>query len=452
MANPATTYAEYFGTAANPYEPRKAQYNGFAPQPTLQPQGILQSLESASYPSALIAATTDNTPILYLAPFSAATLPGVAPPVNKTAFLGDFSQAGNPPALVTVIPGFFHLSGNVSVAEVGDVGAAWTALPVGDDFLPPPAAGANTDLVQTRNSMPIPHGYTQAVITANSSGSLTWRWLWDQVGAAIVGDPQQLVDYQPFVDYLQVSSTQRAPAAAGGQVRLPATATNVVPVITMPVIQDQAMAHARTYLPGLQQPTGQGPLLNQIAQGLVTNTAAIANAQQDRPPTMAHKCPTLLARVQRLCEVPTTADETELGPYWLEHPGTPSGRWMGAINSTILQTCMMIAENGGPLLSPPIMTATMVADVGEGNFFAQNLDDVNSGLSPLRIRPANSNNADNLTAQNRMHTLMVSGTGVSQASTVQMMVTNQEIEVPAEPFIFTSILQGYYLLMLTVCG
>jgi hypothetical protein len=87
------------------------------------------------------------------------------------------------------------------------------------------------------------------------------------------------------------------------------------------------------------------------------------------------------------------------------------------------------------------MTATLVADVGEGNFFAQNIDDVCSGLSPLRIRPSNSVDADGLTAQNQMHTLMVTGTDVSQASTVQMMVMNQEIEVPTDAFIFTSILQ-----------
>jgi hypothetical protein len=98
------------------------------------------------------------------------------------------------------------------------------------------------------------------------------------------------------------------------------------------------------------------------------------------------------------------------------------------------------------------MTATLVADVGEGNFFAQNIDDVCSGLSPLHIHPSNSVDADSLTAQNQMHTLMVSGTSVSQASTVQMMVMNQEIEVPTDAFIFTSILQGCYLFMLTVCG
>lgn len=452
MANPATTFAEFYGAAVNPYGTAAAQYNGFTPEPALQPQGILQSLESASYPSALIASSSDNTPILYLAPFSAATLPGVAPPVNKTAYLGDFSLAGNPPALVTVTPSYFHLSGNTSVLVVGDTGAAWAALPAGDLVLPPPPAGANTELVQTRNSMPVPHEYTQAVITANSAGLLTWRWLWEHVGTVVLGDAQKLVDYAPFVDFLRVSSTERAPVAAGGQNRLPATAANIVPAITTPTMQDQAMAHARTYLPGLQPPTGQGPLLNQIAQGLLNNTNAIANAQQPRPPTMASKCPTLLARVRLLCEVPTTAAETELGPYWQEHPGTPAGRWMGALNSTILQTRTAVAQHGGGLLSQPIMTATLAADIGEGNFFAQNLDDVTSGLSILRIRPGNSVDRETLQDQNRMHNLMITGTGVSQASTVQMMVSNQAIEVPTDPFVLVSILQGYYLLMVSVCG
>jgi hypothetical protein len=67
MANPATTFEEFFGAVANPYVPREVQYYGFTPQPALQPQGILQSLELASYPSVLITATTNNTPILYLA-------------------------------------------------------------------------------------------------------------------------------------------------------------------------------------------------------------------------------------------------------------------------------------------------------------------------------------------------------------------------------------------------
>jgi hypothetical protein len=91
---------------------------------------------------------------------------------------------------------------------VEDVAAVWNAAPVDDTVLPPPGAGVNTDYVQTRNSMPVPHEYTQAVINLNSNGSISWHRLWDVVGAPIVADPVQLKNYQPFIDYLPVSSMQ----------------------------------------------------------------------------------------------------------------------------------------------------------------------------------------------------------------------------------------------------
>jgi hypothetical protein len=72
-----------------------------------------------------------------------------------------------------VTTSYFHVSGNVSTVVVGDVGAAWMALLAGDDFLPPPVAGANTELTQTCNSMRNPQEYTQPVIAANLAGLLT---------------------------------------------------------------------------------------------------------------------------------------------------------------------------------------------------------------------------------------------------------------------------------------
>ena len=454
MANMATTFSELFAVLQNPFVPPNAQYTGFEAQPAVQPQAILQSLESIQHPSALLAARMDGTPALYLAPFTAATLPGVAPPANKTAFYGDFSQAGNPPALLDVRAAFFHLTAAVSVLPVGDVAAAWTAAPEGDVLLAPPAAGVNAEQVITRNSMPVPHPYTQAVIDLNSSGDISWERLWDVVGVPVSSDPALLGDYQAFVDYLRVSSTQRPAAAVGGNVRDPATALNIVARNTTPALQDQAVAYARNFLPGLQQPTNLNAQMNQIAQNQALQTAALTNAQQqqDRPPTMARKSPALLGRVRLLCEVPENAPETDLAPFWQEFPGTSAGRWSGALSSVILSQRTEVASNNGPLLTAPILTTTLVTDVGEGNFFAENIDDVGSGLSILRIRPGNSTDALALTAQNRMHSLMVTGTGVAQASTVQMMVTNQEIEIPSNPFIFIAILQGYQLFVTSICG
>jgi hypothetical protein len=452
MANTATTFSDYFDGLPNPFVPPAAQYGGFAAVPAIQPQGILASLESTQYPSVLVASRTDDAPALYLAPFAAATLPGVAPPANKYAFYGDFSQAGNPPALLSITANFFHLSPNVTVLAAADVVAAWAAAPIGTHLLPPPDAGDVTEQVQTRNSMPVPHEYTRAVIVAHANGNLTWEWLWANVGVPILGDAQQSADYLPFTDHLRVAMTQRAPAAAGGAIRAPATVLEFTATHTTPALQDQAMAKAREFLPGLRQPVGVGAQLNLIAQQQLAQGMVLANAQQDRPATMARKAPALLGQVHLLCEVPVGADESELAPFWLQYPGVPTGRWMGSLKAVILRLRSAISAEGGPLLTAPILTAAFVTDIGEGNFFAEDMDDVTGGLSVFRTRPANSANADGLQAQNRMYSLLVSGTGVAQASTVQMLVTNKEIEIPTDPFIFAATLEGYYLIMRAVAG
>jgi hypothetical protein len=47
---------------------------------------------------------------------------------------------------------------------------------------------------------------------------------------------------------------------------------------------------------------------------------------------------------------------------------------------------------------------------------------------------------------------LVTSTGVAQTSTVQLLVTNKEIEIPTNPFIFAAIIEGYYLLLMAVAG
>jgi hypothetical protein len=400
-----------------------------------------------------LAAKINGTPALYLAPFGAATLPGVALPATKFAFLGDFSQSGNPPALATITANFFHLSGNATVLEVGDIAAAWVGVAVGAQLLAPPVAGANTEQVQTRNSMPVPHAYTNAVLHAYANGILTWEWFWTNVGAPIIVDPTQAADLEPFTNYLRVSSTQRPPAAAGGADRAPATQRDLAAVATTPAIQDQAMAKAREFLPGLRQPVGIGAQLNLFTQQNQAQTDTLVNAQQEHPVMMARKAPALLVQVQKMCKVPLNADESELGSFWQQYPFTPAGCWMGALKSVTLSARLAIAtEGGGRVLTSPIYTPAFVTDVGEGNFFAKDIDDITSGLSIFRTCPANSVSAESLTTQNRMHTILVTGTGVAQTSMIQMLATDDEIEMPTEPFIFIGIIEAYYLTLLVVCG
>jgi len=303
MANNATTFSGYFQGLANPFVPAGTQYNGFTVIQANNPLGILASLESTQYPVVMIASRNDGVPVLYLAAFVPATLPGVAPPINKYAFYGDFSEAGNPPALTQVTPEFFHQTGDVTVLVAADIAAAWAAVPAGTNYLPVPGANANTKAIRTRCSTAVPHGMARAAIIAFSQGALTWNWAWANLATPLLQDPQLAADYAPFIDYLRVASTMRpaAPAApAGAPDREPATGWDVTAAVTTPAVQDQAMSKAREFLSGLCQPIGVGAQLNLIAQQQATQNAALlaAQQQQDRPPTMARKAPTLLMHVR----------------------------------------------------------------------------------------------------------------------------------------------------------
>ena len=81
-------------------------------------------------------------------------------------------------------------------------------------------------------------------------------------------------------------------------------------------------------------------------------------------------------------------------------------------------------------------------DIGAGNFFAEDLDNIASGLRIFCTCPANSVNAANLNEQVRSHPILMSGTGVANMTMVQMLDLNWDIEMPSNPFLFMGIIEA----------
>ena len=142
-----------------------------------------------------------------------------------------------------------------------DLDGAWAILPAGEELLPVPGAVVNTEQRRTRMVMPVPHQYAAIILEAYTNGSLTWRWMHEHVAPPILANPAQMVAYEPLVDYITISST-KGPGVGGGPERSPQTEAQLAGVITMPVIQDLAMAVACSFLPGLQEPASIGAQLN----------------------------------------------------------------------------------------------------------------------------------------------------------------------------------------------
>jgi hypothetical protein len=445
MANPLTSFRELYAATPNPYAAPGDLYNTFQAVVGNVPATILATTESTAYPLALLCASEELKPLIILAPFSMrAVLPGAAVPQHKYGFCGDFSTGGAMPPLTQVSAAHFHLTNETSVLPEAAMAAAWMGVPAGELVLGVPDPAENPVLVRTRSAMPIPHDFLHDIIDAYNAGTLTWQWLWEQVAVQILADVNQTAAYQPFIDYLRVSSTRRppaAPAAAGALPREPATMLNIVGALVGPTVQEMGLTVARGFLPGLREPAGVGAQLNQINQQQVGIQTALA-ASQNRTKSMERNFPTLFRLVQWVCEAQNEAD---FAPYWVEHPNLEKGAWLSQEESTTFA----IANAEGMLA--PIISPTLATDIGLGRFIGQE-DDIMEGLSIFRVRPGNSPNRGLLATRNRVYTVTALGTGQAGAPAVTMVLNNASMELPEESEHFRGVLKGYYTLCLGILG
>jgi hypothetical protein len=232
MANLLQTFADYYDTIANPYDEPEALFEGFAPDPTLQLANLYTSMESTTYPLLLLVVTTEHQLLVILLPFSLAMLPGLPALASKLGLVGDVSDNGTLPTLVTVENNWFHLSETVYVLPRDDIEPAWMATVVGTLLLDAQVAGVNnTEQVRSRQVTPIPHEHVAVLLRSQAAGSLTWQTLWMTVVQAILGDPAQTAAYRHFIDFVRVAST-RCPAVAGG---VNARAPEVEHAINVPI-------------------------------------------------------------------------------------------------------------------------------------------------------------------------------------------------------------------------
>jgi hypothetical protein len=237
MANPLCSFAKYFNTIANPYAEPKALFEGFAPNPALQLANLFTSAESITYPLPLLVVTTDHQPLVIISPFSLATLPGLPPLASKLGLVGDVSDSGTLPMIVTVENDWFHLADNMHVLPRDDIEQAWEAAAAGALLLDAQVASMNdAKQVCSCHMMPIPHEHVAALLQLQAAGTLLWQTLWMMVVQTILDDPAQTAAYGNFVDFVHVASTQHPALAGAANVRAPEVEHGINVPITMPIM------------------------------------------------------------------------------------------------------------------------------------------------------------------------------------------------------------------------
>jgi hypothetical protein len=167
---------------------------------------------------------------------------------------------------------------------VAAVPAVWAAADPNANCLPVQVAGEpEVEPVRCRHWVPVPHPFAAGILAAFTAGTLTWRWLWDNVGTAVANDPIQSVNCGLFLTCLRVASALRAQVAASPPGDpphcVPETAKALMPCLAVGTLGTQLMERICALLPGHRAAAGVGHQLQALAQAQLASDVAQTTQQ-----------------------------------------------------------------------------------------------------------------------------------------------------------------------------
>ena len=257
----------------------------------------------------LVADTNMDAPMPISCIFSIDTPGGPQNTGNYYAFVGDIPSPGSMPPVIQVNHQIFERLAPYRVNTHATLAAAWTATQPGDTHLSRPDDDAHAEDIGVRNAVPVPHDQVPAILDAHANGTLTNRWLHNQILHPLQTNAVTAAAYPNFINWLRVAGTLGAADAA------PPVDTAYAAVFGVPQVLARAPAVLAQHLPGLRTPSTVQASLNQITlyqQQMTQQQQSIAqqmqqaatSAAQPRIKTLQEKDPNLHEHVLRLCEQP----------------------------------------------------------------------------------------------------------------------------------------------------
>jgi hypothetical protein len=391
----------------------------------------------------LIADSTTNDPAVITAPFPYQSLAGVNDPRAGSTYsiLGDVEATNPVPQVLEVINDHFHQCNEVTAPVVAMMEAEWGARAGNEKYLEVYAAGAaDTELVRCRRCVPIPHPFAAAILAADTTETLTWRWLWTTIGAPIVADAVQLPLYRLFLDYMRVASIQRAqvaaPPAGAPTHRAPQTARQVILIQLRGALRTQVNNKLHLFLPGHRQQQPQALPYGPPVQLQAPVAAAL--------PTLDGSYPVIAHNLRGFCEVLTSA---ELPIYWVQD--------YAVTKATAKQTQMeaQLQSTADRLGLPcPLIGQALALDISAIKFTSPGIDRVTRGLSVFRINTHGTDEAERRENENLGFALMIAGQATSNMNVADLVLRNNQILVLDNEMDFILHLQAYFVLLVTFLG
>ena len=117
---------------------------------------------------------------------------------------------------------------------------------------------------------------------------------------------------------------------------------------------------------------------------------------------------------------------------------------MDSVNRTI-------GQSATPTLMAPLVSPALCMDISNGQFIGK-VNDVRSGFSIIRIRPENIGTRHELRHRNQVYMAVVTGAGTAQLPAVNMLVADDDLDLPNSSEEFRGYIEGYYVICVGVLG
>jgi hypothetical protein len=413
----------------------------------------LLALNSHATQVHLLADLDTARPSMATDPFACRNLPGVVSVYNNQTFVivGDINPKMPMPNVIRLHnDNFDTLVNHTLVPTVAAVPAVWAAAdPNANYLLPVQVAGEpEVEQVRCRHWVPVPHPLAAGILTAITAGTLTWRWLWDNVGTAIANDPIQSVNCGLFLTYLRVASTLRAQVAApppgDPPHRVPETAKALMPCLTVGTLGAQLMERIHALLPGHRAAAGVGHQLKVLAQAQLASNVAQTTQQSlaGAAPTLTSKFPVIAKIMMTFAEVDDVQDLPEF--FSVDYPALRAALWLTQLE-------VQAQEIANRLNFPfPILSVPLATDIGNSRISAGGIDNFNRGAGIFRTRTYGTEDATERDDQNLVFALMTTGQATSAVDAAQMVLRNNDVPRILHDMDFLSTIRSYYALLFAV--
>jgi len=113
--------------------------------------------------------------------------------------------------------------------------------------------------------------------------------------------------------------------------------------------------------------------------------------------------------------------------------------------------CGCIASNQTPDMSKPFIPPAFAIDIAVGAFTAQS-GDITEGFSMFCMRPSNSPSRNMLRRQGQAYTISGLGQGSIMQDGLQMILENDEVELPESMEEMRGFIEGYFCLCVAFLG